>query len=323
MAINFASMLLNQTPAVQLGGIDWGAGSAERERLKLMREQFEEQKRAREEERALRGLEEEGRNARANAAAAAEQTKAKQGLFAKFTELNGSGDIEGARAMVPLMTAAGMGVDLEGEDGGLPRYRVEMDAEDAEKRESARAAQTSSYGPGETAEQSLSRLGAMGAGEETGQLEQPLGIQSSEAAERLASTYGEPGEKTPMAGPAEPDYTGGVPKNVIDTGAIASQSAARLNPALSGIIAGLPEAYRGSAESTASGLGGMGMPATKALETFGDVQGKTNALITGEREREAAAEKAQLEAARQAYTQRYQADKEGFDRYQSGFTSFG
>lgn len=332
MAINFSNLLLEPSPIVQLGGMfGSGGGSMERERLKLMREQFEETKRQNEQDNRYREMALEGQMARERlglqkqreADEAARIAKLQEGRLAaqqKFAELNASGDIEGARAMVPTMTALGMGVELEGEEGGLPRYRIDMDAAATEKAESARAAQASPYGPGETAEQSLSRLGAMGFPEETGSLDAPVGIASTDeigpegltVAERVASTYGEPGEKTPMVAPGTPDMTGGVPRNVIDMGAIQGQTLQRLDPAMSGIIAGLPEQYQGSARSTAAGIRGMGLPAAKALDAFGKFQGDANTLIKGELD-------AEREAAKQAYAANSGSDKEGFDRYKAGY----
>lgn len=337
MAIQTSDLLQRLSPTGYLSGGrgDRPDSSMERERLRLMREQFENTKQQQAQSAELARLEEQGRMARAQLqhqgqmaqldAQQAAATKAKRlEAYQKFTELNGSGDIEGARAMVPMMTALGMGVDLEGEDGGLPRYRVEMDAAEAEQKEAARTAKASPYGANETAEQSLSRMGAIGDADETGAIEKPMGVTSSDdvdssgltVGERVASTYGEPGEKTPMAAPAEPDYTGGVPKNVLDMGAINSAAAARLNPALSGIIGGLPEEYQGSARSTASGIGGLGLPAAKAVEMFGKQQGDANALITGRLN----AQEQQREAAGKGDLAQ---SKEDFDRYKVGFDTLG
>lgn len=318
----------------------------ERQRLKLMREQFTETKRSNLEDERLRQLSLEGQlaqhhlmaereRAQLEAQKAAKTQADRLAAYDQFTKLNGSGDIEGARAMVPMMTALGMGVDLEGEEGGLPRYRVEMDGQAADQQEGARAAQASPYGPGETSVQSLDRMSALGYPmNDSGGMNEPAGITSTgqadssglTVAERVASTYGEPGEKTPMVGSDEEDYTGGVPNNVLDMGAINAQSLRRLNPALSGIVAGMPEEYQGSARQTASGIGGLGLPATKAVELFGKQQGDANTLISKnlEAEREAASKNlaAERERAKAEYAQRFQTDKEGFDRYDRGFNQF-
>ncbi len=128
MPIQTEDLLLRLNPAGYLGG---GAprerpSSMERERLRLMREQFENTKQQQAQAAELGRLEESGRMARAQQKAATQKSKTE--AYSKFTELNGKGDYEGARSMVPLMTAIGMDVELEGDDGGLPRYRVNMDA---------------------------------------------------------------------------------------------------------------------------------------------------------------------------------------------------
>lgn len=291
MPINTQSLLLSLNP---LSAVGMDAGG-----LKLMREQFEHQKRRDAESDKLALLEEQGRTARqelqGQQAAAERQaavdakTKAdKQLAFGKFSELNAAGDIEGARAMVPLMTSMGMGVDLEGEEGGLPRYRISMDAAAEAQAEGQRMAQSSAFGPDETAEQSASRLPGMGMEEGSGPLEQAAGISSTGdafqqalEASRFARVTGAPARAAPAA-----DYTGSVPKNVLDMGAIQAQTLARLNPMLEGAINAYPdapgadpEAYRRSAEQTAAGLRGMGMPAIKAAEMFKSQRSGPDSLI--------------------------------------------
>src|SRR5690606_10212947 len=117
MAIDFSSMLLDSSPAVRLGGINWGAGSAERERLKLEREKFEEQKRRRAEDAQLARLQEDGLAKRAAAKAEAERLAALQAdrmeVQKTFLDRSSSGDIEGAQALIPMMSALGMGVRSE------------------------------------------------------------------------------------------------------------------------------------------------------------------------------------------------------------------
>lgn len=336
MAIQTSDLLLKLNPLGGLASSPEGPSSMERERMRLLREQFEETKRQNALDNQYRQLHEQGEMARAQlglqkqreqaeALAAAELTKNKQDIFKKFSELNGSGDIEGARALVPYMTSLGMQVDLEGEDAGLPRYRIAMDEKAANQQESARAAQTSSYGPGETAEQSLSRLGGMGYPEgDSGVMSEPAGIGGEEALGRAqaASDYAELSGR-PARAPDAPDYTGAVPRDVIDTGAIAGQTAARLNPALSGLIGGLPEEYQGSAQSTASGIAGLGLPAAKALELYGKQQGDANTLITGRLNAEE--KRQQDEAQRQQFQQRAEMarGKNEFSKYNTAFNDMG
>lgn len=278
MPIDFASMLLQPTKASP-----WDLSpSGARENLKLARERFEwDKKRAEESDR----LERERLKAdEAKARLAAEATKEAKlredrlKAYGDFTKATGEGNVEGAQAMVPLLHSLGMDIELEGEEGGLPRYRVGMDAAAAQAEEDQRAAQTSPYGEAETAEQSLQRLGAMGLGGETGSLLPPLGIRSSDevdpetgasVADRVAATYGMPGEKTATRAPDTEDFTGGVPKNVIDMGANAAATLHRLDPALKGAVAAYPDAEtRAGAEQIRLGLRGSGLPLSKQLEAF-------------------------------------------------------
>lgn len=281
MAINFASMLL-QPSKTSAWDLSPGGGSLARENLAMRRKEFEETLRRHREDERLRREAEKGEMARAHLRAenekAAKLQTDRSALFTEFTKQSGDGNVEAMRAMVPQMHALGMDVELEGEVDGLPRYRVGMDAAEAEKQESARAAQTSSYGENETAEQSLSRLGAMGLGGETGSLLPPLGIRSSDeadpetgqtVADRVAATYGTPGEKTATAEADTPDFSGGVPKNVIDMGAMADATLHRLDPSLKGMVSAFPDAEtRRGAEEIRQGLRKSGLPFEKQAGLF-------------------------------------------------------
>lgn len=339
MAIDFSSMLLDSSPAVRLGGINWGAGSAERERLKLEREKFEEQKRRRAEDAQLARLQEDGLAKRAAAKAEAERLAALQAdrmeVQKTFLDRASGGDIEGAQGLIPMMSALGMGVELEGEEDGLPRYRIDMDAEAAAEEQRAQAAQQATFGAGETAEQSLSRMGgAHGIGYDDsaiGSMDAPAGIASTDqvddqgftVAERVASTYGEPGEKSAMAQPAAPDAMGSVPSNVLDMGALQMQTLQRLDPALGALSSAYAEPYRQSSDATASAVRGLGLPATKALEEFRSMRGLADPTISESLDREDARMEAMEARAKERYAQGRAQDKEAYDRYKTGFTTIG
>lgn len=303
MALNTQNLLYQPLPVQKLdltGMFGSPAGSA-REQLKLAREKFEwDKKRAQEEDRLAREKQ-AAETARARLAAEAEKAaqlqKDRLAAFTEFTKQGGDGGVEATRSMVPLLHSLGMGIELEGEEGGLPRYRIDMDAAAAQAEEDKRLAQASPYGgeapsggigsmeeayaaegSGETAEQSLSRLGAMGLGGETGSLLPPLGIRGSDevdpetgatVADRVAATYGMPGEKTATVEADKPDYTGGVPKNVLDMGANAAATLARLDPALKGAAAAFPDAITAEgAEGIRQGLRSSGLPFEKQAALF-------------------------------------------------------
>lgn len=305
MPIDTSSMMLKLNPLspINMGGLGQQSGM-ERERLRLAREQFDWEKKQAEEnarlerEKSAAQLAKARLEAEATKAAKLQEDRLK--AYGEFTKATGEGNVEGARAMVPMMHSLGMDIELEGEEGGLPRYRVGMDAAATEAQEAARVAQASPYGDAETAEQSLSRLGAMGLGGETGSLLPPLGIRSSDevdpttgasVADRVAATYGMPGEKTATAGPDTEDFTGGVPKNVIDMGASAAATLHRLDPALKGAVAAYPdEETRRGAEAIRQGLRGSGLPLGKQMEAFDKaVSGpasQRNALIAADAQRD-------------------------------------
>ncbi len=287
MPLDFASMLLQPTKT-SAWDLSPGPASGAREQLRLAREKFEWEKKHADEQARLERQRQAAEMAKARLNAEAEKAAKLQEdrlkVYGEFTKANGEGNFEAARAMAPMMNALGMGVELEGEVDGMPRYRVDMDAAAAQAEEAKRAAQTSPYGEGETAEQSLSRLGAMGLGGEMGSLQPPLGIRSSDevdpvtgasVADRVSATYGMPGEKEPTAAPDEEDYTGGVPKNVIDTGASAAATLARLDPSLKGMVAAFPdEETRRGAEAVRMGLRDSGLPFEKQAGLFDKAVGQ-------------------------------------------------
>jgi len=343
MAIDFSSMLLNPSPTVRLsGGSPKGMGM-ERERLKLAREQFEDQKRAREEERALRALEEEGRNKREAAKIQAQQDaetqKARLEAQQTFLDRMTAGKLEEAQGLIPVMSALGMGVELEGEEGGMPRYRIDMDAQAAAEEQRQQARQQSTFGEGETAGQSLSRMGdggGIGYEQAVGSMDTPAGISSSgqvddsglSVAERVASTYGDPGDKTPMAPPDTPDALGGVPSNVVDMGALQQQTLQRLKPALGSLVSAYPDARRQeSARHTADAVSRLALPAADAVKQFSELRGLADPGITQEIGLEAQAEQqrqSRLEqAAAQRTTQQRLGDKDAYARYKTGFATMG
>src|SRR6187402_1411464 len=129
MAVNFASMLLQPTKT-SAWDLSPGGSSTARENLKLARERFDWEKKQAEEnarlEREKQGAMMAKARLEAEATKAAKLQEDRLKAYTEFTKVNGEGNFEAARAMVPMMSALGMGVELEGEEGGLPRYRVDM-----------------------------------------------------------------------------------------------------------------------------------------------------------------------------------------------------
>ena len=197
MPLDFASMLL-QPSKTSAWDLSSGPSSAERERLKLAREQFEEERRrnARAEEWAK--TEEAGRNARAAMQAqqereAAEATrqaallKEQQGAMQKFGELAGSGKVQQAHAMTPYLEQLGYDVNNLGTVGGLPVFQLQNRAEEAARANAEWEQQPrsiDSFDGTESATQSLNRMDGMGyPTNERGSLDDPSATRGPSPAE--------------------------------------------------------------------------------------------------------------------------------------------
>lgn len=340
MPINTQDLMLRLQPGAPLDfGSAFGRGgssSLERERLKLMREEFENLKahQAKQDElerykanqlTAKAQLDKEAKLAEIEAAKAAKNREEKLKAEQEFLKLAGQGDIEGAHALVPLMTDLGMGVELEGEEDGLPRYRIDFDAKAAAAERAALEAQSApapdSPGEqiyGESVHESLNRLNPLGyPTNERGVLDEPAGIPSTEDAftSALAASYDAEATGQPRRGPDAPDLAGAVPKNVIDMGAMESQTLARLRPQLSALVDAYPESendeYRSSARKTAEAVSGRGMTAAESLKQFDTLRSGPDSLIK-------AGIDAEAQAARFKATQDSGAVKDGLARKKYG-----
>jgi hypothetical protein len=191
MPIDTQSMLLKLSPLspLNLGGGREGPSSAERERLKLARQQFDFERQKYAENSKLALLEENGRNARLQLEAQEKQRQeeaarqatllaAQQGALQKFGEAAGSGKVQAAQAMSPFLDQLGYDVNNLGSVGGLPVFQLQNRAQ-----EDARANQEFEQGPrpiegwdgSEGATQSLARMQALGyPTDERGTLDEPV-----------------------------------------------------------------------------------------------------------------------------------------------------
>jgi hypothetical protein len=310
MPLDAQSALLRLSP---MGGIDLGGpgDSLELERMKLARQQFAETRRANAEQERMMRERERGEQRRAElmvqkqreadeaaAKAAREEEKRKlQGEFAKYRD---AGDVEGIEALIPSIQATGANIDRLGEDEfGLPSYQIDWDGEAAAKAEEARAAQASPYGEGETAVQSLDRLGALGypSLSERGNLDDPsisAPITTEDAFNRgraASQHFEETGQ--PLRQPDATDW----PKNVVDFGAMQAQVARRLDPALGAFQSAHPERMQDSVGKTNEAAAGMALPAPKALELAKSLRAGPDAAMADEFKEEFDREKAARDAA--------------------------
>lgn len=335
MALDFASMLLQPTKTSPWD-LSPGGGSMARENLRLARERFEWEKAQADKEAeykrqslaaeaakqaALREKERLDREATAQAALLKQQQDAR----AKFSELAGSGKVEQAQAMVPYLDSLGIGVKDLGGIGGLSVFELNDRAQEAAAASAEQSQQP--LGANETAEQSLGRMGTMGldTANARGTLEQPAGIGSTEdafARAQAASQYSELTGK-PAAPPDEEDYTGAVPRNVIDLPAQQAATLARLRPMLGAVQESYPKDYRGSAEKTAEAVSKSGLPAVESLALFKELRQSPDELIKAELN--ANAQKDKFRETRDELTpvQAEQLKGEGFSRANTSYKNSG
>lgn len=324
MALQLQDLMMQLHPLAPINLAGSENMGMERQRLQLMRDQFENVKQQQQQQLALSKLEEGGRMAREKmvqdrllkekqAEQAAAVQKQQQELLGKFTELNGKGDVEGARAMVPLLTHAGLDISLEGEQNGLPRYRIGPDPEAAARSQGAIGYPTDDSGtlpeaPGiassaDMTPEQLARVTGGGtadrAATDKATAQAPLAVEPDigppvagaapdtsplkpeyqQSLQGLDPLAGMRPAQMAAAPPDQPDYTGGVPKNVIDAGAIQQQTLARLNPALDAIQRSYPPEYRASVGETANAVAGMGLPGEKSLETLDKLRSSPDSII--------------------------------------------
>lgn len=103
----------------------------------------------------------------------------------------------------------------------------------------------------------------------------------------------------PRRAPDAPDAMGGVPRDVIDTGALQAQRQQRLGPVMANIERSMPAAYRASTEANDQAAAGMGLPADKALEASLKLRAPADAAIDKERGQEFKTQEADAKIAAQ------------------------
>lgn len=183
MALNVNAALLKLSPLTPIGFDlpDKKAASMERERLQLMREQFEEVKRQNVQDAEWRKIAEAGAMTREQMAsdrqaehdqqlAIAENMKQRQ---AAIDSMHARGaDVEGMHLDANRLNELGGLAEYQGVDeNGFPSFRVEIDAEKARQAEQAQEEQGASFFddsdedtglPKESIPQSLDRMNALG-----------------------------------------------------------------------------------------------------------------------------------------------------------------
>lgn len=324
MALQLNDLLMRlQPPSAQNMGMG-DDKSIERQQLKLMREKFENEKDQQQRQLELNRLEESGRMAReqmvqqrmaaekdAERQAAAEQKKNE--AIALFTKTAGSGDVQGAHAMLPMLTHLGVPVSLEGEENGLPRYRIGPDPEAQQRSQGAIGYPTDDSGTlnegsgiassSDMTPEQIARVTGGGtedrAATEKATAQPPLAVEPDigppapgddtdanpikpeyrQAVDSLDPLAGIRPARMAAAPPAQPDYTGAVPKNVLDMGAIHQQTLASLNPALNSIVGSYPTEYQDSAAQSADAVRSLALPAAQSVEMLDKLRSSPDSII--------------------------------------------
>lgn len=278
MALDLQSLMLRLNPSRPL---DLGSGQ-EIEQMRLMREKFEEEKRMNREQIRMREMAEandlaqaelglqKSRDAASAKANAAKLVKQQEALKA-FTDAGGASNAEAMESQIPYINSLGGNVIQRlGETGGMPSYRIATPGELQQDQQDLQS--QAPYGAGETAEESLSRLGSMGLQPGRGVLSHPAGIGSTEEAfarAQQASQNAAEAGGLPARAPDEEDTMGAVPGNVIDLGAQHAMTMKRLSPMLQSAVDAHPDPeMRGSAQAIREMAEQSGLPLDKAAELY-------------------------------------------------------
>src|SRR5690606_29990185 len=77
----------------------------------------------------------------------------------------------------------------------------------------------------------------------------------------------------PMAGPDEEDLLGGIPRDVVDMGALRDMTMRKLRPGMQSLVEAYPEVYQDSADKTAQGVMELNLPPKETAELFDQLRG--------------------------------------------------
>lgn len=279
MPISTQSMLSQLRPlsAIDIG--DFGNAGAERQKLRLMREQFEETKRRHLEDERLRALSEAGEMRRAEMATerqrqqaeatAAEKRRAERATaYSDFYKAQDANDIAGmAAAGNRLREFGGLYEELAPDEQGRPRFRVGMEGEAYNKRRAERdavsqqmktqAPEGSVWLPPDVAQQAtISRLNALGLGNLDNENVVELGKQMDTRREQTA--------------PVLEALQGSRP----------------------------PGAYRDSSANTGEAALRLGLSPLATMDTYHKLQGQSDAALGKELDAARDVEKTELQAER-------------------------
>lgn len=287
MALDLNSMLM---PIQPLAPMPLGAGPGEnleleRQRLELMRQQFDETKRRNAEEQAFQQMEEQGRNARQQlqlqqareehaAVAKQKMDEDRRAALGAVLKAHDAGDFAGMEAAaLQLNQLGGMADKMSTDAQGFPSYRIGLDRAAWEQQQAAQEAQAAprTANPAdETAVQSLDRMSGLGYG--------------------LTAT--------------QPDASGNVPANVLDAGLEHQALVQRLSPALDAYRQSFAPAYQESTGHTNDAALAMSMNPKDTLEAMKSLRTAPDASIAQQLTDQREQQKQQFELEKQGLTER-------------------
>lgn len=297
MALDLNRMLM---PIQPLAPMPLGAGPGEnleleRQRLELMRQQFDETKRRNAEEQAFQQMEEQGRNARQQlqlqqareehaAVAKQKMDEDRRAALGAVLKAHDAGDFAGMEAAaLQLNQLGGMADKMSTDAQGFPSYRIGLDRAAWEQQQAAQEAQAAprTENPGdETAAQSLDRMSGLGYG--------------------LTAT--------------QPDASGNVPANVLDAGLEHQALVQRLSPALDAYRQSFAPAYQESTGHTNDAALAMSMNPKDVAELSKSFRTAPDASIAQQLTDQREQQKEQSAAEQQARSQQFQLRKQGLQQ---------
>ncbi len=307
MAIQTSDLMMRLQPLTPIPSMTGGGGDQlemEKQKLLLMQQEFENTKQHQQQEIELRKMAESGEAARAQltnqrlaqqaqATIEAKALEDRQKAYDDLAKYRDTSDYEGMQqAAVKLNQLGGMADRLGQDPSGLPTYQVALDRKKFEGEQQALAQQAAPQsvppeGGDEPLAESLNRMNALGYGLTAGgSLDAeadprgavPLSTEDAfaqmQAARRQEAATGQP-----AATPGPTDFMGGVPANVIDTGAMNAQTQQRLGPVMAAIQQSYPSAYQDSIGKTNEAVTGLALPVGKSLEAAKELRAGPNAAI--------------------------------------------
>jgi hypothetical protein len=296
MALRADDLMLRLAPSPAHKPLEFGGGGAntsmERERLKLMREEFEERKRQNAETNRLREmetnalltrerLEAERKKQEQEAAAAAERQKLADAAYGDVYKSVDGNDFAGIDAAAQrLREFGGYAENLGTDPQGRPSWRLGRDAAAEQKRQAQLQQQAQ---PGQLQPQSQTEIPA-----DTGAVVSEERMSSGPAMdESLLSSL----NRLSALGYDETQ------RGVLDMGAMADQRRAQTQPALDAIASAYPDnGRRESTRRVGEGVASLGLSPIAAIDKFNTLNAQPGSAVQSALDAQADLDKEQAKA---------------------------